>query len=216
MEKWSEIISDVDKHWSAFKNGGDQHLNVIKEQLEKLQRFYKINPQGDDRPHRYLNPPKISLDIDDVLAGWVDAWAERHGIKHPVTSWNFDRLMSERFVKMKDDKEFWLSLKPLIKPEDLPFEPHCYITARSIKQEWTEEWLFDVVGYPCAPVYSVGFGNSKVDVAKSAGVDIHVDDAYKNFVELNNAGVCTYLWDTPQNKRYNVGHKRLFDLKDLL
>lgn len=39
---------------------------------------------------------------------------------------------------------------------------------------------------------------------------------YKNFVELNNAGICCYLYDAPHNRRYNVGHKRLFSLKDLV
>lgn len=223
MKQWSELITEVDHNWREFKSGSDfqsgtneLHLESAIKKMELLLSYYKSNPQGDDRPHKYLELPKISLDIDEVLAGWIDAWVEKHSITRPVTCWNFDRWMYDRFVEMKDDKAFWLSLKPLIKPEDLPFEPTAYITARSIPQSWTEEWLYDVVGFPHVPVFSVGFGGSKVEIFKKAGVDIHVDDAFKNFTELNKAGCCCFLWDTPQNQRYNVGYKRIKDLKELV
>jgi len=65
------------------------------------------------------------------------------------------------------------------------------------------------------PVYSVGHGESKVSVAKNSGIDIFVDDRFENFVELNNAGVFTYLFDAPHNQRYNVGHRRIKSLKEL-
>ena len=63
------------------------------------------------------------------------------------------------------------------------------------------------------PVYSVGVNESKVEVAKKSGVDIFVDDRFENFVELNNNGICTFLFDAPHNRRYNVGHKRIKSFK---
>jgi uncharacterized HAD superfamily protein len=108
-----------------------------------------------------------------------------------------------------------LSLEPKIDPKTMAFEPHCYITARTVDQEITEAWLVKN-NFPLAPVYTVGFGGSKVEVAKKSGLDIFVDDSYKNFIELNRAGVCTYLFDTPQNSRYNVGHKRIKCLSELV
>ena len=99
--------------------------------------------------------------------------------------------------------------------DDINFEPHCYITSRSIPKEWTEEWI-DKNGFPTMPVYSVGFGESKVEVAKKSGIDIFVDDRYENFVELNNGGICTYLFDAPHNQRYDVGYKRIKSLKELI
>jgi 5'(3')-deoxyribonucleotidase len=223
-ESWQSMIRSLDEHWEKFKSGKDfyggeyngSHIDMVIRKAQILQRWYKENPQGDDRPHRYLNVPKIGLDIDEVLAAWVEAWVARHGIDKEVTAWSFDRYMYQRFEEMKDDKQFWLDLRPLILPKDMPFEPHCYITARSIPQEWTEEWLFDVIGFPYAKVHSVGFGYSKVKVATEAEVDVFVDDSFKNFVELNNAGICTFLFDAPHNQKYDVGYRRIKHLKELV
>jgi len=108
-----------------------------------------------------------------------------------------------------------LSIPVKTNPSDIKFEPHCYITARNIPKEWTEEWL-DAHGFPQMPVYSVGHGQSKVDVAKEAGVEIFIDDRFENFVDLNNAGICCFLLDAPHNKRYDVGFKRISNINDVL
>ena len=81
--------------------------------------------------------------------------------------WNFDRNIKEKFDSLADDKEFWLSIPIKTKPSEINFEPHCYITSRSIPKEWTEEWL-DKNGFPTMPVYSIGHGMSKVEVAKQS------------------------------------------------
>jgi uncharacterized HAD superfamily protein len=72
------------------------------------------------------------------------------------------------------------------------------------------------MGFPAKPVYAVGLGKTKIDVAKESGIDMFVDDRFENFTELNNAGICTYLFDQPHNRRYEVGFKRIFSLKELL
>ena len=219
---WSELIASLERHLNAFKNGQDfdsesgmLHITHVLTNAAFLTEFYKTYPQGDDRRHRYLKPRKIGLDIDEVLADWIGAWSEKHGITEPVMFWNFDKEIMKKFQEMKDDKDFWLNIKPKTKPSDLPFEPHCYITSRSIPKEWTEEWLH-INGYPEVPVYSIGFDQSKVEVAKNSGIDIFIDDRYENFVELNNAGICTFLFDAPHNRRYDVGYKRIFTLSDIL
>jgi uncharacterized HAD superfamily protein len=219
--QWSEVIASLERHLNAFKNGEDHdpesgllHISHVLTNAAFLTEFYKIHPQGDDRRHRYLNPPKIGLDIDEVLADWLGAWTKRHGIIEPVLFWNFDRNIKEKFELMRDDKDFWLNIEPKVNPKDLPFEPHCYITSRSIPREWTEEWL-KKWNFPAVPVYSIGFDQSKVEVAKKSGIDWFVDDRYENFVELNNAGICTFLMDCEHNRRYNVGYKRIYSLSDL-
>ena len=65
------------------------------------------------------------------------------------------------------------------------------------------------------PVYSVGLSESKIDVAKRSGIDIFVDDRFENFVELNQAGICCYLFDASHNQRYEVGYKRIKSLREL-
>lgn len=220
--QWSEVIASLERHLNAFKNGQDfdkesglLHISHVLTNAAFLTEFYKTYPQGDDRRHRYLKPRKIGLDIDEVLADWIGAWSEKHGITEPIRFWNFDKEIMHKFEEMKDDKDFWLNIKPKTPASELPFEPHCYITSRSIPLEWTEEWLHKN-GYPQVPVYSIGFDQSKVEVARKSGIDIFVDDRYENFVELNNAGICTFLFSALHNEKYDVGYKRIFTLNDIL
>jgi hypothetical protein len=106
-------------------------------------------------------------------------------------------------------------LRPLINPDEIPFEPHCYVTSRPVDTAITEEWL-DMHRFPSRPVYTVKVGQSKTDVLRDAGVEVYVDDRFDNFVDINNAGICCYLMDMPHNRRYDVGHKRIFSLSDLM
>ena len=124
----------------------------------------------------------------------------------------------QKFEEMKRDgklDEFYLGLKPLITPDDIPFEPHCYITSRPVSSEVTEKWLA-LHGFPARPVFTTTPERTKVVIALEQGVDIFVDDGFHNFKALNEAGVCTFLMDAPHNKRYNVGFKRLTSLSQLV
>lgn len=219
--RWSKVIASLKRHLEAFELGEDfdkesglLHTSHIMCNAAFLTEYYKIYPQGDDRPHKYLNTPKIGLDIDEVLADWVGHWTKHHGQEIPE-NWNFDRNIAEKFELLNNDKDFWLSIPVKTIPQSIPFEPHCYITSRSIPIEWTMEWL-DKNGFPQMPVYSIGHGASKVDVAKKSGIEIYVDDRYENFVELNKNGICCFLFDAPHNQRYEVGFKRIKSLEDLV
>jgi len=219
--KWSKVLASMKRHIAAYERGEDYdqetgilHAGHIMCNAAFLAEYYKIYPQGDDRRHRYLHMPKIGLDIDEVLADWVGHWTKHHGQEVPEI-WNFDRNIGDKFRALQGNKIFWLSIPRKIDPSDIGFEPHCYITSRSIPQEWTEEWI-DKNGFPTMPVYTVGHKESKIDVAKKSGIDIFVDDRYENFVELNNAGICCYLFDAPHNRRYQVGHKRIKSLRELV
>lgn len=225
-QDWLSSMGSVKRHIADWEKGIDMdpdpamktfHLANAAWGLFSLLEFYKIYPEGDNRPHKYLNQPKIGLDIDEVLCNWVGDWTEKYNMETP-TSWSFDKDIVGRFNEMKDKNElddFFLNLSPLIKPEDIPFEPHCYITSRPVKSEVSKQWLQEK-GFPARPVFTTGVGMSKVDIAKEQGIDIFVDDGYHNFVDLNKAGICCYLMDAPHNRRYNVGHKRIFNLKELM
>lgn len=222
--KWSKVIASLERHLQAFKRGEDfdkesglLHIGHIMANAAFLTEYYKIYPQGDDRQHGYLNQPKIGLDIDEVLAAWVPAWCDRWEISVPK-SWYFDRNIIEKFDQMRDNNEldnFYLNLPVLTDPNTIPFEPHCYVTSRPIDVEVTEKWL-DVNRFPQRPVYCVGIGNSKVDVVKESGCEIFVDDRFDNFVELNKAGICTFLFNSEHNSRYDVGYKRIKSLNELI
>ncbi len=221
---WIDTLDSHDRHIEAFKNSEDldpelktYHLANAAWNLITLLEYYKIYPQGDDRPHKYLKHPKIGLDIDEVICDWVGAWTKLHNLEVP-TSWFFDREIMSRFEEMRKNgtlDDFYLSLQPRMSPLDIPFEPHVYVTSRPVDTKITEKWL-DIHGFPARPVITVPTGTSKVEAIKKAGVEIFVDDRWENFVELNNAGICTYLFDSPHNQRYFVGFKRIHSLKELV
>lgn len=217
---WSKVIASMKRHILAWELGEDYdqetgllHMAHVMCNAGFLTEYYRIYPMGDDRPHVYNNPPKIGLDVDEVLADFIKGWTNRFGVQVPEV-WNFDRDIARKFELVENDETFWLELDVVTRPDEIHFEPHCYITSRSIPQEWTEMWI-DRNGFPCMPVYTVGRNKSKVEVAKEAGIDIFVDDRYENFVELNAAGICCFLFDAPHNRRYDVGFKRIYSLSDL-
>lgn len=220
---WQSVLASLERHKEAFKQGEDVdpetgclHAAHIAWNALALVSYYSLYPQGDDRDHEYLRRPKIGLDIDDVLCSWCSTWAEKFG--HPLPeNWQFSYTLYDEFKSLGVDgmNEFYLNIPRKIDPKDIPFEPHCYITSRSVPKELTMLWI-EKNGFPTAPVYSVGFGVSKVEVAKESGIDIFVDDRFENFVELNKAGICTYLLDAPHNQRYEVGYKRIKSLKELI
>jgi len=222
---WMSVIASLKRHLAAFEAGedydpesGELHIAHAACNIHFLNAFHYIFPQGDDRPKRFLNLPKIGLDIDCVLADFVKAWSDLFDdVSSEPLSWYMDRNMKERFAEMDKNGEledFYLHIPPLIKPEDIPFEPHCYITSRPVNGGITEKWL-DKHGFPRRKVYTVGLMQSKVEVAKEAGVEIFVDDSFDNFVDLNNNNIFTYLYDAPWNRKFDVGHMRLNSLKDL-
>lgn len=220
---WTSVMASLERHLAAFKRGEDRdpesgllHTAHVMCNAAFLTEYYTIYPQGDDRPHPYLRSFKIGLDIDEVLCDWVGAWTKYWGLNVPQ-SWFFQRDITEKFEEMKSKgilDDFYMNLQPKISPTDIPFEPHCYITSRPVSKEITIAWL-DKHGFPARPVYAVGNNKSKVEVAKESGIDIFVDDRFENFRELNAAGICTFLMDTPHNQRYNVGEKRIKSLKEL-
>ncbi len=216
-----DMIASVERHIRAFKQGEDfdfdlktKHLANAAWGLMGILEYYRIRPEFDDRQHRYLRRPKIALDIDNVICDWTKGWGEKWEISTRPTSWQFSYKNGERFGMLKEDLEqLYRDMPRQIEPSDLPFEPHCYVTARSICPELTKKWIEDT-GFPCAPLYVVPFGASKVEKVKESGADWVIDDSFANFTELNNAGICTFLYDAPHNHRYEVGYKRLKDFED--
>lgn len=166
--------------------------------------------------YNIINRPKIALDIDGVICEFKKAYCDKLGIKRSNNHWHFTYKL-ENDKSIYGDKNFWLNLPPLIKSEELLFEPVFYMTSRRIPIEWTKEWI-ELNGFPCEPIYSKK--ESKIEMLKmlykNNEFDYFVDDAYKNFIELVKANIPTYLFDRPYNEKYNVGYNRLYCLNDLL
>lgn len=212
---WTTVLASLKRHIAAFESGEDfdpesglLHLGHAGCNIAFLLEYYKTHPEFDDRVLPYLQPKRIALDVDEVLAGFVCAYSTRFNVPIP-TSWNFDYWFRARIEELREDKEFWLGLPKLVK--ELPFEPIAYVSNRSFDVEWTQEWIQNS-GLPAVDVFHT---KDKAEVLKRINADIFVDDSYHNFVTLNNAGVCTFLYDAPHNRTFNVGYKRLQDLNNL-
>jgi len=222
---WTSVLASLKRHIAAMEAGEDYdpesgllHIAHAACNVHFLNAFYHIFPQGDDRPKRYLNIPKIGLDIDGVLGDFSGSWNKLYSeIPADHLSWSSDRKMVTRFDEMRKNgtlDSFYLGIEPLILAKDLPFEPSCYITSRPVSKEITEQWL-DMHEFPAKPVYAVAIKESKADVAKESGIEIFIDDSYENFVDLNKNGIFTYLYTASWNTKYNVGHMRLDSLNEL-
>lgn len=211
---WSKIIASLKRHTIAIERGEDYdketgllHSAHVMCNAAFLTEYYKIFPQGDDRPLAYLNHPRIGMDIDDVLADFIEAYCVRFNFPPKPKHWEFDQHFWENYKTLFDDTDFWLSLKTIVSPNDLGFEPVAYITSRpQVLEELTKRWLFEVNNYPVAPVV---FTTKKVEACIEHKVERFVDDKFANFVLLNKAKVFCYLFDASHNQKYDVGYRRI-------
>lgn len=219
---WSTVMASAERHLAAIKKGEDYdpetgllHAAHLACNAHFLTAYYKIYPQGDDRPRTASDTFKIGLDIDGVLADFDKSLLAYYGESElkEINYWSEPGIVNLFTDEIKNNPVFWATIEPLMYGGDLPFEPHCYITARSIDKKITQQWL-DSNGFPKKPLYSVSVGGSKVQAAKEAGINIFIDDCYDNYVELNNAGICTFLYTKSYNEKYNVGHRRIGSLQE--
>lgn len=236
--EWSKVMASLERHINAFKNGDDidydknckdcqegtckshtglLHMAHAAWNCLAIVSYYKYHPELDDRIKNKIKPKRIGLDIDDVIADFLPSYCELHGMNIP-NAWSFDRTIRNKFDIMQYEgklEEFYLNLPVKTKPEEIPFEPAAYITARPCSTEITEQWL-DMHGFPVAPVISVGIENSKLQALIDHNIDIFVDDNWNNYIEINQNGKCCFLFDAKHNQRYDAGFKRIKSLKELI
>ena len=174
---WTDVLSSLKKHLSAFERGKDYTeeglLNIAEVAANALilAEFYKIYPQGDDRIIAPVNKPIVALDLDDTVFDFLGAYEKRFGVK-PADYWASDYNMGENLKKLQDEKDFWINMPVKNVPS---FEVDYYVTARSIPVEWTEEAI-QKNNLPKAKVYSLPWNVSKMDTLKSLGVSVMIDD----------------------------------------
>jgi hypothetical protein len=213
---WSECEASMRRHLEAYASGEDfdpesglYHLAHAAVNAMFIVEYYRSRPEFDDRPKGYLKIPKIVLDIDEVVCGWTEGYRKHTGKTLASGYWDSSYGVSADLKELAKDKEFWLGLPCIARPD---FIPHAYISSRGIPVEWTMEWI-EKNGLPTRPVYHVDWNHSKVDKLKEVGAEYFVDDRFENFVEAQKAGVCSFLMDAPHNQHYDVGYKRIKELK---
>lgn len=217
---WSGALDSIRRHIEAFKQGEDfdpeldtYHLANAAWGLFTILEYYKIFPQGDDRVQWYKNPfKKVYLDLDGVVVDFETSFLEYFNLPdYSPTDWN-DWRFRENIHLIKDNNDFWLSCKPLIKPEDIVYPITGYCTSRACSNEVILEWL-KKNSFPICEIINVGFDKTKVDALKGK-CDIFLDDSIRNFMDLNSEGIKTYLMTRPHNKKYEVGHLRVNNISE--
>lgn len=225
---WSTPIASLRRHFLAFEMGEDfdpesklYHMAHVAWNALAILHFYKTYPQGDNRPVNAFKMPRVGLDIDGVLADFTGAYKERvlaAGLPwfpgEDQQWWALPHITTPFFDKIVKDKSFWLGLKPLCDPREWKFEPVAYITRRLCPKAWSEEWLFNN-GFPPVQVYSIG-KEEKSEYVKKCRVEIYVEDCPWNMAEVQQAGVFCFLLDQPYNRRFDVGHRRIYSLNEVI
>lgn len=149
---------------------------------------------------------KIGLDIDGVCAEFEQHFLTYLGLPtHGANHWD-DPRFKDNFHKVVADEWFWLTIPAIFPGERLRIKPQMYVTARPIDTKVTEEWLA-LHKFPKAPVITVGHNQSKVEALKGK-VDLFIDDAIHNYVELNKSGIPTILVTRSHNVSYKVPENR--------
>jgi FMN phosphatase YigB (HAD superfamily) len=230
--RWSRLLDASLRHIFAFKQGetmdqdsGLSHLAHAATSLLMLEELRTLYPSGDDRDHVWARDRGYVLDIDGVLADFSRAFQEKAvemGLHDEVTEpshWQFPFDAGAVWEDMDTEHFFLEEIDPLIRGEDLPLEPHAYLTSRPADTGTTEGWLYRH-GFPNAPVYTVDEGE-KAEAAHEIDMDTHkpltfVDDSFHNFKQLNREGFHCLLFDRPMNRHFDVGQYRITDLRDLL
>lgn len=213
---WLETLGSLLRHYRKFRIGEDlddesglHHLAHAIVNAIFLYKFYSLAPWYDDRPKTWLTMPKIVLDIDDVVADFIGAYKiHTNQLNLPIQNWYFSYKTSANLKLLHDNKDFWVNMPVLHKPN---FIPHAYVSSREIPIAWTEEFL-EKNQFPCRPVYHLGYGESKVEKLKELDTMIFIDDKITNFIEAQKAGITSYLMDSSHNENFNVGHRRIYDL----
>jgi 5'(3')-deoxyribonucleotidase len=224
---WSKVRASLGRHLAAYDKGEDfdidpncdgcktgncvnhtglYHMAQVAWNALCMVSYYKYFPQGDDRMTRKSTQKRVGIDIDEVLADFLGGYSTRYGTQKPAF-WSFDTDFTKRYEELQNDEKFWLELKTIVKPQDLPFEPVAYITSRPpTVRKFTSDWLFKVNNYPVAPIICT---EDKLSVCKELQLDYFIDDKFDTFTKLNNAGILCYLFDAPHNANKQVGFKRL-------
>lgn len=212
--KWTEVLSSLKHHLTEFELGNDYnsekllHIAEVATNALILCDFYHIYPQGDDRTIGIMHKPIVACDLDDTILSFRESYEKRFGTKLS-DYWNGDYNMSDNLKTLQKEKDFWVNLPVKHRPT---FDIDYYVTARSIPDEWTQECI-QKNNLPKAPIISVPWNVSKIDILKELKVNIFIDDKAETFKECHQNGIFCYLMDSETNRHLNVGHRRIYDLK---
>lgn len=213
---WMETLGSLLRHYRKWTlgemNDEESQLNHLGHAIVNaifLKQFYHLAPWYDDRLKNYMILPKIALDLDDTVADFLGAYKNYYGLNKDITQWFFSYKTSENLKALEKEKDFWINMPVLHRPD---FTPAFYISSREIPVEWSKEFL-EKNNLPCKEVYHIGYTESKTQILKDLGCQLFIDDKLENIIDAQKAGIASYLIDNPNNRSFDMGYRRVFDLK---
>lgn len=145
--------------------------------------------------------PKISFDVDGIVADYVQHAANRIGHKVDVVDKFYIDWIKPIHDEIEQDTEFWRTMPTMIQPNEIVCYIHCWITAiRPHLKEHREYWL-QKNGYQLRPVY---VSQEKDKLINKLRINIHVDDKLSTVVAIQeNCPNCTPILHLPWYLRYD-------------
>jgi len=221
QENWKKglpflsTLGSLGRHWRKWKVGqliddesGENHLGHVIVNAIFLRQYYTLAPWFDDRMKSYTILPKIALDLDDTVADFLGAYKTHYNLSKDISQWFFSYKTPENLKLLEKDKSFWIDMPVLHRPD---FTPAFYISSREIPVEWSKEFL-EKNNLPCKEVYHVGYTESKTQILKELGCQLFIDDKLENVIEAQKVGIASYLMDNPNNRNFDMGYRRVYDL----
>jgi len=207
----SRYNAAIQRHLTAYRKGEKIDQDSGLTHLAHAATCLHFLMWGEDNLFSLSNL-RIGLDIDGVLAGFRTSVYEKYDLQTDNKSWKFSYIISKLWKDIEGKEAFWANIKPLCKPEDIPFEPVLYCTNRHQPKEWIERWI-EKNNFPCCKV--VSNVQVKSEILKQNDIDIFIEDKYVNYKEIKNAGIQCFLLTRDWNQKHDVGYDRIETLNDL-
>jgi hypothetical protein len=196
-----------------------------------LTEYYKIYPQGDNRLQPFMYAPHLMLEVDEVLADFINFHNTQN--LHPVTAEEWDYFdgdiraikcaqngpdISEMDAKMNPELaaallKLWLNVPKKSNTKIAPYMTVSYFTRQKWCPTWAAEWI-KKHKYPRGTVHVVSTPQDIIELTKSTKT-LCVVSTMRTFVELSKADICCYLLQNEYTAQFDIGHRGLRTLADL-
>lgn len=145
---------------------------------------------------------RIALDIDDVLACFMEAYKVKFNTKRYPNRLR-SAVITKNVNKLRLDRMFWTTLEV---KNRLNFTPVLYCTKRINPKSYTKRWL-EINHFPKCPVYQMfdQMGNKAVMI--KGRCDVLIDDSIYNVQQSIAYGLPALLYTTPENKDYDFPYR---------
>lgn len=133
---------------------------------------------------------KIGLDVDDTIAAFFPHICKKYNQEIHTNIWDV-KWISEIWHEIENDEDFWYTIPPLVKPEEIDFHIDCYISSMPLKMyEVRFEWL-RVNGFQIAPLF-VAPNHNKLEFVKGRQLDVFIDDRRSTCDLLREHGITAF------------------------